>query len=184
MIVLHGSLCWLTRIDVSHLQEDFGTCAAWNLDSGCISIHPMQRTLSRLSLWPGIRRAVLQALEMKVWYSLMMFDGRDSGGFFLGGVQIEDRPLATFDCCRHLPKAQLSHEDQLEILDRRARLLEMLLGTPPRAYTQHPKTEGTDGGLMNRELTHGLFRGRVMRHQNSFLAKDSRYSHPMRSKKD
>ncbi|CAL1164840.1 unnamed protein product [Cladocopium goreaui] len=87
-------------------------------------------------------------------------------------------------CFRHLPKAQLSHEDQLEILDRRARLLEMLLGTPPRAYTQHPKTEGTDGGLMNRELTHGLFRGRVMRHQNSFLAKDSRYSHPMRSKKD
>jgi hypothetical protein len=69
-------------------------------------------------------------------------------------------------------------------LDRRARLLEMLLGTPPRACTQHPKTEGTDGGLMNRELTHGLFRGRVMRHQNSFLAKDSRYSHPMRSKKD
>eukprot|EP00435_Cladocopium_sp_Y103_P070484 s608_g35.t1 len=59
-------------------------------------------------------------------------------------------------CFRHLPKPQLSHEDQLDILDRRARVLEMLLGTPPRAYTQHPKNEGTDGGLMNRELTHGL----------------------------
>eukprot|EP00438_Fugacium_kawagutii_P014997 Skav227495 [mRNA] locus=scaffold282:133097:133853:+ [translate_table: standard] len=82
---------------------------------------------------------------------------------------------------RHLPRAQLSHEDQLEILDRRAKLLEMLLGTPPRTYTRHPKNEGTDGGLMNRALTHGLFKERVMRHHDTFLAKASRYAHPKRS---
>jgi len=85
---------------------------------------------------------------------------------------------------RNLPKPRLSHEDQLDILDRRAKLLEMILEIPPRTYTKHPTTDGTDGGLMNKPLTHNFFKDRVMRNKNSFLAKASRYGHPTRVEKD
>ena len=85
---------------------------------------------------------------------------------------------------RNLPKPRLSHEDQLDILDRRAKLLEMILEIPPRTYTKHPTTDGTDGGLMNKPLTHNFFKDRVMRNKNSFLAKASRYGYPTRVEKD
>eukprot|EP00913_Durusdinium_trenchii_P025184 g23643.t1 len=81
-------------------------------------------------------------------------------------------------CFKHLPRPVLSLEDQLEILNRRAKLLEMLMGKPPRTYTRHPKTEmdARDGGLMNHPPSHTLFRSRVMRSHGFPIHKASRHN--------